>query len=74
MKRLRKLSQGCKSTIRRLVDQMHIADTDEQVRKNIQARAEKHPEVFTHGYAKAAGEYAVKHHHANQNLCKKFRI
>lgn len=72
MARACRLGPGDRRAIRWLVGRVHVAETDEEVRQMIVKRAD--PELFTPGYIKAAGDYAVKTHHANQNLVKKFRL
>ena len=71
-KRISKLGPGDRSSIRWLVGRIHVAETDEAVRENITKRA--NPLLFTPGYIKAAGDYAVKVHHENQGLVKRMRF
>ena len=72
VKRQSKLTSGDRYAIQWLVGRVHVAETDEEVRKMIQLRAK--PELFTPGCIKAMGDYAVKCHHDNQGIVKKFRL
>ena len=65
-------SQIPKFQIRWLTNRLHVAATDEEVRKNIVDRMK--PELYTPAAIKRAGEYAIKCHHENQGIVKKFHL
>ncbi len=61
-----------KQQIRWLVNRLHVSTSDEDVSKHITERMKD--TQWTPGAIKAAGAYAIKVHHDNQNLCKRYHF
>lgn len=69
-----KLTPGDRSTIRWHVGRVHVAETDEEVRTMMELKTKSESNLFTPGCIKAMCDYAVKCHHDNQALVKKYHL
>jgi hypothetical protein len=56
-----------KASIEWLVNRLHVGVSDEDVKKDIRRRARRYPDV-SEAFIERMADYAVKHHHANQQL------
>lgn len=71
-----KLTAADKWAIRWIIDRHHVADTDADILADINRRIDKTEKVrhLPEHLKTQMREYALKHHHDNQGIVKKFNL